>query len=90
MLPTSRADATQSLRASPRPEHVNFVSSQSAEDGETISMTSRIWRPVWCEGATEADDDSIVCVDIEGEDAESSARPQPEARTRVASNHNSR
>jgi hypothetical protein len=45
---------------------------------------------VSCEGATEADDDAIVCVDIEGEDAVSSGRPQPEARTRMASHHGSR
>jgi hypothetical protein len=42
------------------------------------------------EGAIEADDGSIVRVDIEGEEAVSPARPQLEARTRMARNHGSR
>jgi hypothetical protein len=52
-------------------------------------MTCRIWRFACCEGATEADDDSIVREVIEGEGAVSSARPQLEARTRMASSHGS-
>ena len=87
MRPASRAEATQSLRASPCAEHVNFVSSQSAEEGVTISKTCRIWKFAPSEGMTEAVDDSIGRVDIEGDDAESSALAQPAARTRMASNH---
>jgi hypothetical protein len=83
-------EATQSLRASPCPEHVSRVLLQSAEDGITIFMTWRIWKFACCEGATEPDEDAVVPEDIGGEDAVSSARPQLEATARMASNNGSR
>jgi hypothetical protein len=90
MLPTSRAEATQSLRAWPCAEHVTFVSSQSAEDGGTISKTRRIWRFARCEGAIESDEDSVVLGDTDAGGAAPSAPLHAEARTRTAIHHCSR
>ena len=79
MLGASSLEATQSLRASPRSGHVSGVSSQSADDRGTISMTGRNWRFPLVEGTVEPDGDGM-----------SPAGPHAEARASTKHHHDHR